>query len=55
MEDVFRTRLLAVFPCFLAAFSPAGGGEFAAIADDQPSLAGNQIKVGQALPRAVGG
>jgi hypothetical protein len=48
MKDVFRTRLPDVFPCFLAAFSPAGGGEFAGIADDQPSLAGDQIEVGKA-------
>jgi hypothetical protein len=50
MEDAFRTRLLDVFPCFLATFSPAGGGEFAGIADDQPSLAGEQIEVGKARP-----
>jgi hypothetical protein len=48
MEDAFRTRLHAVFPCFLAAFSLTGGGEFAGIADDQPSLAGDQIEVGKA-------
>ena len=30
-------------------------GEFAGIADDEPGLACDQIKVGQARPRAVGG
>ncbi len=33
----------------------SGSGEFAGIADDQPSLACDEIKVGQARPRAVGG
>jgi len=32
-----------------------GGGEFAGIADDQPGFACDQIKVGQARPRAAGG
>jgi hypothetical protein len=32
-----------------------GGGEFAGIADDQAGLACDQIKVGQARPRAAGG
>ena len=32
-----------------------GGGEFAGIADDQPGLTCDQIKVGQARPRAAGG
>jgi hypothetical protein len=50
MEDAFRTRLLNVFPCFLAAFSLAGGGEFAGIADNQPSLAGDQVEVRKARP-----
>ena len=31
------------------------GGEFAGIADDQPGLACDEIKVGQARPRAAGG
>jgi hypothetical protein len=33
----------------------SGSGEFAGIADDQPSLACDEIKVGQARPRAAGG
>ena len=32
-----------------------GGGKFAGIANDQPGLACDQIKVGQARPRAAGG
>ncbi len=32
-----------------------GGGEFVGIADDQPGLACDEIKVGQARPRAAGG
>ena len=33
----------------------SGSGEFAGIADDQPGLAGDEIKVGQARPRAPAG
>ena len=33
----------------------SGSGEFAGIADDQPSLACDEIKLGQAQPRAAGG
>ena len=32
-----------------------GGGEFAGMADDQPGLVCDQIKVGQARPRAADG